>query len=115
MDETGAPVPSANESTVDLTSSQGSKEAASKLPAARPSDDLEQLLRHRGIGPLVVQRLREVGVRSISELQRQGIEPAVRAICVRSGHLAWRNRTTALADALGHVLRAPSTAGTAPK
>lgn len=76
-------------------------------PLTRPHDDLELLLRSRGIGPLVVQRLTEVGVYSIFDLMRRGVEPTVQAICSRTGQPSWMNRTDALVQALADALRAP--------
>lgn len=62
--------------------------------------DLQRLLRAPGVGPGVVQRLEQVGVRSLSDLVRRGVDPTVEAICAQTGHAGWANRRAALIRAL---------------
>lgn len=67
--------------------------------------DLQLLLRAPGVGPVVVRRLEEVGVRSLSDLVRRGVDPTVSAICAELGHQGWTNRRDALVRALTDVAR----------
>jgi nucleotidyltransferase/DNA polymerase involved in DNA repair len=67
--------------------------------------DLHRLLQAPGVGPKVLQRLEQVGVRSLAELMRRGVEPTVAAICAETGHRGWANRRDALVRALTDAAR----------
>lgn len=82
-----------------------SSELPDDLAGGRPCNDLARLLGYPGIGPMVVQRLMEFGVRSITDLQRRGVDSTVNDICKHMGQLAWRNRSEALAHALTDLTR----------
>lgn len=62
--------------------------------------DLQVLLRAPGLGPGVVRRLEQVGVQSLSDLVRRGVDPTVSAICAETGNQGWANRRDALLRAL---------------
>lgn len=78
-----------------------------QLQCFDPRDRLV-LLKSPQIGPRVIQRLEEVGVRSIGELILRGVEPTVREICLRERQPAWANRRGALARALCDAIGAPT-------
>jgi hypothetical protein len=61
------------------------------------------LLSSRGIGPLVVQRLEQVGIDSLAKLREAGAGAASDAVCGMLGSVAWGNRRRALVDALASV------------
>lgn len=69
-------------------------------PAANGADTLERLLRMPGIGPQVIDRLREVGIDSLSQLRAIGVERAMLAVCERTGQIAHANRRRPLERAL---------------
>jgi hypothetical protein len=69
------------------------------------ASDLQLLLRAPGVGPGVVRRLEQVGVQSLSDLVRRGVDPTVSAICAETGHQGWANRRDALVRALTEVAR----------
>jgi hypothetical protein len=77
-----------------------------ELTSDRPCNDLSRLLGFRGIGPTVVQRLTAVGVRSIADLQRRGVDSTVNDVCKHTGQAGWRNRSCALAGALAELNKA---------
>lgn len=64
------------------------------------ADTLERLLRMPGIGPAVIDRLREVGIETLSQLRDIGVERAMLAVCERTGQIAHANRRRPLARAL---------------
>lgn len=74
--------------------------------------DLQSLLLEPGIGPIVIRRLEEVGVRSVADLVRRGVEPTVQSICASMGQHAWQNRRAALVRALMQALCGPPASGT---
>lgn len=61
---------------------------------------LEQLLKMPGIGPTVLDRLREVGIDSVCRLREVGVERAVLRVCEHTGQIAWANRRRYLVSAL---------------
>lgn len=65
-------------------------------------NDIERnhLLRSPGLGPLVVQRLEELGIASMATLRRMGADVVVLAMCQPGTNLAWCNRRRALRRAI---------------
>jgi predicted RecB family nuclease len=78
--------------------------AAAKSDGLGITTDLHELLLAPGVGPGVIRRLEEAGVRSVADLVRRGVEPTVQTICVGMGHRAWNNRQNALVRALVQAL-----------
>ena len=60
----------------------------------------QMLLLTPGIGPLVLDRLEEVGIASIGQLSHRGVEAVVDLVCQHVGSCAWGNRKRALVRAL---------------
>jgi hypothetical protein len=60
-------------------------------------------LSSRGMGPLVVQRLEQVGIDSLAKLREAGVEAASDAVCDMLGSVAWGNRRRALVDAFASL------------
>jgi predicted flap endonuclease-1-like 5' DNA nuclease len=70
------------------------------LPA---SERLDRLLSMPGIGPSVIGRLQDVGIRSVSQLRQVGVDHAVLAVCEKTGQIAFANRRRFLHQALGQL------------
>lgn len=69
-----------------------------------------------GIGPMVVERLEQVGVGSLAALRVLGVDEVVDSICRATGSSAWQNRRRALRralDAIEAFEHAPPQAATA--
>ena len=73
------------------------------MSAAERADALERLLAQPGIGPSVLERLREVGIHSLGHLRQVGVDEAVLAVCERTGQIAWANRRRFLRRALAEL------------
>lgn len=59
-----------------------------------------KLLVQPGIGPKVVERIEAIGVTSIEEMGRLGVDQVVQRVCDSFGTIAWSNRRLALRNAL---------------
>jgi hypothetical protein len=75
-------------------------------PRAFTAPERSVLLRVPGIGPLVVQRLQDVGIASLHDLRRVGPEVVVQRICALTNSPAWLNRKRALQAAIAPSARA---------
>lgn len=64
-----------------------------------PPDERKLLLNTPRIGPAVVARLESMGIDSLGELRRLGVDSIVRSICDGAGNSAWANRRSALLQA----------------
>ena len=90
--------------------------------AARFSGAERQLLLLTpGVGPMVLERMEDVGITSVEQLRREGVEAVVDLVCRRVGSTAWANRKGALGRALqravsghGHHLQGVGTAKSWP-
>ena len=61
--------------------------------AVRFSDAERQLLLLTpGVGPMVLERMEDVGITSVEQLRREGVEAVVDLVCRRVGSTAWANR-----------------------
>ncbi|MDE2145064.1 MAG: hypothetical protein KGJ24_00090 [Burkholderiales bacterium] len=63
-------------------------------------DERTKLLAQPRIGPLVLQRLEQAGLDSVSKLQALGVDAAVLMICDQLGSIAWANRRRPLRRAI---------------
>jgi hypothetical protein len=63
------------------------------------SDERRIMLATPGIGPLVIDRLEQVGIDSLERLKRIGVDSSVLLICERMGTVAWANRRRPLRKA----------------
>lgn len=61
------------------------------------------LLRTRGIGEGVIDRIESVGVHTLRQLHELGVDMVIARVCAGVGNDAWRNRRRALARALAAV------------
>lgn len=82
-------------------------------PAVKfPPVERKLLLNTPRIGPSVVARLEAMGIGSLSELRRRGVDNVVQAICAAAGNGAWANRRSALLQA-AHLADRPVRTGAA--
>lgn len=58
--------------------------------------DQRRLLTTPKLGPLVLERLDAIGIRSLDGLRSFGVDEAIERICAQVGNCAWRNRRAAL-------------------
>jgi hypothetical protein len=70
------------------------------------STERQRLMVARGLGPLVLTRLEQVGLDSLDKLRQVGVDQAVERVCAQQAGPAWRNRRRALAQALALSLAA---------
>jgi hypothetical protein len=78
----------------------------SALESATRFSDFERrlLLRERGLGDCVIERLEEAGYGSIRRLHEIGVDAVVQAICAAMGSCAWGNRRRALHRAVASAI-----------
>ena len=62
--------------------------------------DRRILLTERGIGPLVLERLQQMGLYSIDDIRVAGVETVLDRICLLLGGSGWANRKRAFQRAL---------------
>ena len=65
-----------------------------------PPAERKLLLSTPRIGPSVVARLESMGIDSLGELRRLGVDRVVQSVCDGAGNSAWANRRNALLQAL---------------
>ena len=72
--------------------------------AVRFSDAERQLLLLTpGVGPMVLERMEDVGINSVEQLRCEGVEAVVDLVCRRVGSTAWANRKGALGGQPGRL------------
>lgn len=56
-----------------------------------PTEEHQALLKVKGVGPTVVQRLKQIGINSLQELAEANVGDIVIAVAGQQGSTCWKN------------------------
>ena len=56
-----------------------------------PTEEHQALLKVKGVGPTVVQRLEQIGINSLQELAESSVSDIVTAVAGQLGSTCWKN------------------------
>ena len=75
------------------------------------TEEREQLLAVKGVGPTVIARLEEIGIASLASLAEESAEDICARVSFLTGATCWRNSPQSRAAIVGAVARAMECTG----